>query len=399
MRERKWGGFAERVTSRVLATLMIVMMCLVGVNSAASANAVHPGPKSSTIVLQAPTAYKPKAPPGGGTDDYHCTLLNPHLTHNAFITAIDFKPNSLEVHHEITYAVPPDLAAAAEAQNDGGKGWTCFGESGLNSGGAAGSLNGGTPWLTAWGPGHDLSKEPVGTGAPMPAGTLVIMQEHYNMLEGDKPVRSKLTLTTVPASTPLRPLRLNIVAAPPDIPCAPGVTGPMCNRTAELASVGTRFGKGQEQLVDGLESLCGRNPSDPPVGDTTTCTWPMYTSGNIVELAPHMHLLGVGMKFVLNPGKPDQQTLLNVTDYDFHYQRGYVLSKPVPVTPGDTIGITCTYNPQLQQELPLLRKVPPHFVTWGDGSTDEMCLGLIFTTPSNGVSESVALAHAFSPSV
>ena len=234
------------------------------------------------------------------------------------------------MHHEITYAVPPDLAAAAEAQNDGGKGWTCFGESGLNAGGAGRSLNGGTPWLTAWGPGHDLSKEPVGTGAPMPAGTLVIMQEHYNMLVGDKPVRSKLTLTTVPASTPLRPLRLDIVAAPPDIPCASGVTGPMCNRAAELASVGQRFGMGQEAMVDGLEALCGRSPSDPPAGDTTTCTWPMYSSGNIVELAPHMHLLGVGMKFVLNPGTPTQKTLLNVTDYDFHYQHGYVLPKPVP---------------------------------------------------------------------
>ena len=42
------------------------------------------------------------------------------------------------------------------------------------------------------------------------------------MLVGDKPVRSKLTLTTVPASTPLRPLRLDLVAAPPDIPCAHG---------------------------------------------------------------------------------------------------------------------------------------------------------------------------------
>ena len=399
MSEKRSWSIGVPVIFRTLAALTMVTIALVSVNSAAGATDTHSGPKTTAIVLQAPSAYRPKAPPGGGTDDYHCTLLNPHLTHDAFITSIDFQPNSPEVHHEITYAVPPDLAAAAEAQNDGGKGWTCFGESGLDTGGAARSLNGGTPWLTAWGPGHNISKEPAGTGAPMPAGTLVIMQEHYNMLVGDKPVRSKLTLTTVPASTPLRPLRLNIVAAPPDIPCAPGVTGPMCNRAAELASVGQRFGMGQEALVDGLESLCGRNPSDPPVGDTTTCTWPMYTSGNIVELGVHMHLLGVGMKFVLNPGKPTQQTLLNVTDYDFHYQHGYVLSKPVPITPGDTMGITCTYNPQLQQELPILRKVPPHFVTWGDGSTDEMCLGLILTTPPTAEAESVALAHAFSPSV
>ena len=50
------------------------------------------------------------------------------------------------------------------------------------------------------------------------------------------------------------------------------------------------------------------------------------------------------------------------------------------VTPGDTVQVQCTYNPALAQELPLLRKVPPHFVTWGDGSSDEMCLGLMWTS-------------------
>ena len=49
--------------------------------------------------------------------------------------------------------------------------------------------------------------------------------------------------------------------------------------------------------------------------------------------------------------------------------------------PGDTVQFTCTYDPTLAQELPALRKAPPHFVTWGDGSSDEMCLGLIQTVP------------------
>jgi hypothetical protein len=389
--------FRQRVVCGAV-TVVLVSSGLVAV-TAASAGASAGTPHVTQVVLQSPTAYKPKAPPGGGTDDYHCTLLNPRLKKNAFITSIDFQPNSPEVHHEITYEVPPDLASEAEAQNDGGKGWTCFGESGLSGSGAARSLNGGTPWLTAWGPGHNISKEPVGTGAPMPAGSLIIMQEHYNMLVGDQPVHSKLTLDTVPATTPLRPLRLELAAAPPDIPCPSGSTGPMCSRSAELASVGQRFGASQEIEVDGLEEICGHNPSDPPVGDTASCTWPIRGSGNIVELAPHMHLLGVGMKFVLNPGTATQQTLLDVTDYDFHYQRGYDLAKPVPVGPGDTIGITCTYDSARELQLPILRRVPPHFVTWGDGSTDEMCLGLIFMTPPTGESEAVALAHAFPPSV
>lgn len=364
----------------------------------ASASSAHASaPTVSQLVLQAPTAYKPKAP-AGGTDDYHCTLLNPHLKKNAFITSVDFQANSPEVHHEITYEVPPDLVAQAEAQNDGGKGWTCFGESSL-SGSGANSLDGGTPWLTAWGPGHNVSKEPAGTGAPMPKGSLVIVQEHYNLLVGDKPVRSKLTISTVPSTTPLRPLRLQLAAAPPDVPCPPSASGPMCSRSAELASVGQRFGADQEGLVDALETFCGHNPADPPVGDTTSCTWPIFGKGNIVELAAHMHLLGVSMKFVLDPNTPKQRTLLDVSNYDFHYQRGYVLSKPVPVGPGDSLGITCTYDPTREQELPILRKVPAHFVTWGDGSTDEMCLGLMFMTPPTTEAESTALSHAFPPTV
>jgi hypothetical protein len=382
------------VLAAAVAMTSAGLIAAVGTAGASASNAAV-----TQIVLQAPTAYTPKAPPGGGTDDYHCTLLNPHLTKNAFITSIDFHPNSPEVHHEITYAVPPDLVAQAESQNDGGKGWTCFGESSLSGASASRSLDGGTPWLTAWGPGHNIAKEPAGTGAPMPAGSLVIVQEHYNLLAGDKPVRSKLTLDTVPGTTPLRPLHLQLTAAPPDIPCPAGATGPMCSRSAELASVGQRFGASQEALVDGLEAICGRNPTDPPVGDTTTCTWPIHGDGDIVELVPHMHLLGVGMKFVLNPGTPGARTLLDVTDYDFHYQRGYDLAKAVPVGPGDTVGITCTYNPSLEQELPILRRVPAHFVTWGDGSTDEMCLGLVFMTPPTSEPEATALAHAFPSSV
>ena len=95
-----------------------------------------------------------------------------------------------------------------------------------------------------------------------------------------------------------------------------------------------------------------------------------------------MHLLGVSFKMVLNPGTPGQQTILDVPDYNFHYQKAYNLAAPVPVSAGDTVQVSCTYNPTLAQQLPILRKVPPHFVTWGDGSSDEMCLGLTWTSAS-----------------
>ncbi len=95
-----------------------------------------------------------------------------------------------------------------------------------------------------------------------------------------------------------------------------------------------------------------------------------------------MHLLGTSLKMVLNPGTPEAKTILDVPDYNFHYQRAYNLKTPVKLSPGDTVAVTCTYNPTLAQQLPILRRVPPHFVTWGDGSADEMCLGLMMTSTS-----------------
>jgi hypothetical protein len=170
--------------------------------------------------------------------------------------------------------------------------------------------------------------------------------------------------------------------APPDIPCPAGVTGALCSRAASLANLGQRFGESAVGFVDAIETICGRNLTDPPAGDSTSCNWPVNTSGYIVRVGAHMHLTGVSFKMVLNPGTPEAKTILNVPAYNFHYQRAYNLAVPVAVSPGDTVQVNCTYNPTLAQELPILRKVPPHFITWGDGSSDEMCLGLMWTSAS-----------------
>lgn len=362
----------------VLVTLVAVGVTALGASSSAGQTSHRSRVHVTTLTMQAASAYRPHAP-AGATDDYHCTLVNPHVTHNSYIISSHFFPNSAEVHHAILFLVPPGLARTAEADNVGGKGWSCFGESALPHTSLADISN--TPWLTAWAPGHGADVEPIGTGVPFPKGSLVVMQEHYNLLVGDKPVRSKLELDTVPETTPLDPLNLDLLPAPPNVPCPTGATGPLCSRTAELANLGQRFGESAVIFDDTIERICGENPNDPPVGDTASCTWPLGDSGYIVRLGVHMHLLGVSMKFVLDPGTPQARTLLDVPDYNFHYQRSYNLAKAVPIKPGDRVQVTCTYNPSLEQTVPILRRVPPHFVVWGDGSTDEMCLGLVLTTP------------------
>ena len=374
------GAVKIRSGIRLVGAIALLSASLAAVSwGALTRQATAALPLVTTLHLNQTAAYTPKAPPGGGTDDYHCTVMNPHVTHNSYIVSSQFFPGSQEDHHAIIFLVPPNLAATAEADNTGNKGWTCFGESPIPNTGLDQISN--TPWLSAWSPGHGADNLPKGTGVYLPAGSLVVMQVHYNMLIGDKPVKNNMVLHTVPANTPLQPLKLDLMPAPPDVPCPTGVTGPLCNRTASLANLAQRFGQSAVTFDNTIESVCGRNPQNPPESDTTSCVWPVYKSGYIVRVGAHMHLTGRTFKMVLNPGTPQAKTILDVGDYNFHYQRAYNIA-PVAVAAGDKVQVTCSYDPTLAQELPALRKVPPHFITWGDGSSDEMCLGLMWTSTS-----------------
>jgi protein involved in polysaccharide export with SLBB domain len=90
-----------------------------------------------------------------------------------------------------------------------------------------------------------------------------------------------------------------------------------------------------------------------------------------------MHLLGRSIKIELNPGTSAAQTLLDVPSFNFDDQELHVLPTPVQVKPGDTVRVTCTHDAALRRMLPQLKKLPPRYVVYGDGTSDEMCLGLL----------------------
>jgi len=83
----------------------------------------------------------------------------------------------------------------------------------------------------------------------------------------------------------------------------------------------------------------------------------------------------------LNPGKATEKVLLNVQSYNFDDQSATVLKSPIKVSAGDIIRVQCTFDPTLRQKIPHLKQLEPRYVTWGEGSSDEMCLGVIAATP------------------
>jgi len=112
---------------------------------------------------------------------------------------------------------------------------------------------------------------------------------------------------------------------------------------------------------------------------STSCSFTMPADFYIRQVTPHMHLLGVASSVTLSHGGA-RMPVITVDHYNFDEQKSYTLKNPVKVSKGDTLTVSCTYNPKLRQRNPQLRKLPARYVTWGDGSSDEMCLAITSVT-------------------
>ena len=326
------------------------------------------------IQLQMPEDYTPSAPTGSGTDDYRCFLLDPELTADQFITGFNVLPGNPDVvHHVIMFRIPKPLVAEAE-QTDAstpGQGWTCFGGAGVGSGAQVDDA----PWIGAWAPGGDEQVYAKGFGEELGKGSRIVMQVHYNLLAGQEPDRSAAEIRVAPASKKIQALQTRLLPAPVELPCRPKHSdGPLCERPAALTDVKKRFGEGPGALADVLPMLCGKVQAGPVQSCTRTIGEPETVRG----VAGHMHLLGRSIKIEVNPGTPEARTLLDIPVWDFDDQG----SRPVTakLEPFDTVRVTCRHTQTLRDKLPSFEGQPDRYVVWGEGTTDEMCLGIMLVT-------------------
>ena len=328
--------------------------------------------------------YLPEAP-SGGTDDYRCFVVDPHVVSDSFITGVAFIPgNAAVVHHAILFRVAPAQAAAARAKDaaDARPGWECFGGPGLpsTSTNPLDSLDS-APWLAGWAPGGKENVFPTGFAVPLDAGSLVVVQMHYNLRNAtgtaaadSTHVRLRVTRT---AQTPLTTM---LLPAPVELPCPAGATGSLCSRDVAIADVGGRFGPDSMRTVAGLQLLCGGDPLHPKPGPTQSCTRVVRAPVTVRAAAGHMHLLGRTITIVANKGTARQRTILSIPVWDFDNQSARPLTRPLALRAGDTVTVTCTHDAGLRTLLPELKGAPDRYVVWGEGTTDEMCLGILITS-------------------
>ena len=272
-------------------------------------------------------------------DVYRCFRLPTGLGGQRYLSGIEVAPgNRSMVHHVLLFADTTGASAALDGK-DGQPGYPCFGGVGLNS----------VSPLGAWVPGYRPALLPEGIGIDLPKNSTLVMQIHYSARTGGvAPDQTQIALHF--ARTPVQKRLLTL---------------PLVNQTFRLPA-------GQANIP--VSAAVGFIPYDI----------------TLRYIAPHMHLLGRTMSVSVTPLGGAPACLVNVGDWDFRWQGFYSYVTPVKVGPFSRIDVRATFDNS--EDNPNNPNKPPKDVTWGENTSDEMCLCyLSFTIDSENLAGAAGL--------
>ena len=325
-------------------------------------------------------AYVP-LPPDGGTDEYRCFLLDPKFTKETFLKSVTITPDNMMVsHHGILYRVSAANVQATKNldEQSAQPGWSCFGDTGI-PGATAFSPASPSSWISFWAPGGNFKKYPEGTGMRFTQGDQFILQSHFMVMPGhsDSQKRASMNVALAYAKSPVADLKTMLVAAPIEVACGPNETGPLCIRANALADLAKRTSDKAALQEIGLLILCGQSltPTPSPISE---CAQSINSPITIYGATPHMHQLGKSITIVHTNGSTGAKTEISSRPlWNFDDQRTDWLTQPISAKAGDSITVRCTFDVGLRSQLPLYKNQSPNYVVWGEGTRDEMCLGIV----------------------
>ena len=273
--------------------------------------------------IQMPETYTPNATL---TDDYRCFVVDPGVAADRFVTGFEVLPGeSKVVHHVILFSVENDSAQRRAEELDAaepGPGYTCFGSSRV----------GGSP-LALWAPGGPPTIFPSGTGLRLPGHRKVVLQVHYNLEAGALPDRTTVNLRL---ADQVRREAYLMDFEPSHLTLPPGMAHVEATESTNLGN------------LMGLPSV-----------------WAL-------GVAPHMHTLGRTLNVSVQH-EGTNQCMVQVDNWDFHWQQLAFYEHPVQVLPNTHLNITCGYDTRERTTT----------TTWGESTTDEMCLAYFYVTLAN----------------
>ena len=335
-------------------------------------------------------------------DDYRCQVhevADPEGDGN-WVKGFEFRPDQVEVvHHAIVYRVPAAAASevaariaaedrieAAEGFSDE-PGWTCFGLSGLQTRGVY-SIQG-------WAPGQSPTIYPEGYGIYLWPGDMIVNQIHYHYDHDTPPDGSWIILDTATAdevAAGMIHIRGNNYLTPAEVPCTPQEAAvaaeraatidgyvDLCVRDNVLVEIGEKYDAFAPLIPDLLLAQCGGTVDayddlDGSIG-YSSCDLPARSTGTIHTVLGHMHEFGAAYRMTLHPDTPEERILLDIPVWDFEWQLNYEPVEKIRIERGDIVRFECWWDRTLQY-MP-----EPRYITWNEGTVDEMCFSSIAVLP------------------
>ena len=258
------------------------------------------------------------------TDDYRCFPMKSGISVDKFITQLECIPgNGSVVHHILIFQDQSNTCYDLDAR-DPAPGYTSFGGIGSNS----------AQLIGAWVPGSQPQIMPKGFGVKLKANANIVLQIHYAPGSAGQKDSTVLKLKLTEGS--LRELSI----------------APILNHSISLTN----------------------GPLFIPANTTKTfnAKFTMPADLTIINIAPHMHLIGKTVKAFAVPPVGDTIKLIKIDNWDFHWQGGYLFKKAIKLPRGTVLQSEAFYDNTVNN--PSQPNSPPKDVSLGEATTDEMML-------------------------
>lgn len=264
---------------------------------------------------------------GNNQDQYQVFVLPTNYATDKDIAAIEFRPGNRKVAHHALFALDTSGYAQFLDQQDPRYGYESFGGFGLE----AADLNFG-----GWVPGVTPRFFPPGIGKKLYAGSDILLQMHYGpsaVAETDSSF-------------------INLFFSPEPV-----------NRYLQTATVSPG------ELTNGPFII----PANSKPRFHAEIFSPFDVS--LVSITPHMHLLGKSWEIFAVSLGGDTLPIIRIEDWDFNWQGIFSFPSLKKVPAGSTVHFYAEYDNTADN--PFNPNDPPQFVTWGEGTQDEMFITFV----------------------
>lgn len=276
------------------------------------------------LVLEPTAAYQVGAT---GDDEFHVFVLPTNLTEDRQVVAVDFRPgNPRVVHHVVSFVDTSGKGRELDAAHPG---------PGYSSG-PGGVKVPNVRIQGVWAPGNLPRFLPSGVGRPLPKGSDLLIQVHYHKTGKVETDRTQVALYF--AKEPV-------------------------TRTAHTAI----WGPFNIDIP----------PNAPRHEQRVSFTLPAPIQ--VLNIMPHMHLLGKEMKVTATLPDGTEQSLVWIKDWDYRWQDAYRYKEPVRLPKGTKVELVAYWDNT--SDNPLNPSSPPRRVRFGEQTTDEMAFAIMEIIP------------------